>query len=58
MKDGREPKPSQEKIEELETFRWMIEEFRVSLFAQELKTPYPISSKRLRKKLGEIQRMR
>ncbi|MFN9993747.1 MAG: DUF3418 domain-containing protein, partial [Phycisphaerales bacterium] len=26
---------------------WMIEEFRVSLFAQELKTPVPVSAKRL-----------
>ncbi|MDO5640261.1 MAG: DUF3418 domain-containing protein [Neisseria sp.] len=30
-------------------FRWMIEELRVSLFAQELKTPYPVSVKRLMK---------
>lgn len=27
----------------------MIEELRVSLFAQELKTPYPVSVKRLLK---------
>ncbi|XLM22585.1 DUF3418 domain-containing protein, partial [Chromobacterium piscinae] len=27
-------------------FRWMLEELRVSLFAQELKTPYPVSVKR------------
>ncbi|MFA7172554.1 MAG: DUF3418 domain-containing protein [Kiritimatiellia bacterium] len=27
----------------------MLEEFRVSLFAQELKTPYPVSLQRLRK---------
>ncbi|WP_118780540.1 DUF3418 domain-containing protein [Neisseria lactamica] len=31
-------------------FKWMIEELRVSLFAQELKTPYPVSVKRLVKK--------
>ena len=30
-------------------FRWQIEELRVSLFAQELKTPYPVSLKRLQK---------
>jgi len=30
-------------------FRWQLEELRVSLFAQELKTPYPISYKRLEK---------
>jgi ATP-dependent helicase HrpA len=33
----------------LEEFRWHIEELRVSLFAQELKTPYPVSFKRLEK---------
>jgi ATP-dependent helicase HrpA len=30
-------------------FRWQIEELRVSLYAQELKTPYPVSYKRLDK---------
>ncbi len=30
-------------------YRWFIEELRVSLFAQELKTPFPISVKRLEK---------
>lgn len=35
--------------EHLEEFRWQIEELRISLFAQELKTPYPVSVKRLQK---------
>lgn len=30
-------------------YRWMVEELRVSLFAQELKTPMPVSAKRLDK---------
>ncbi|HEX7986313.1 MAG TPA: ATP-dependent RNA helicase HrpA, partial [Duganella sp.] len=30
-------------------FRWMLEELRVSLFAQELRTPMPVSAKRLQK---------
>jgi len=34
---------------QLEAFRWLIEELRVSLFAQELKTPLPVSVKRLDK---------
>jgi ATP-dependent helicase HrpA len=34
---------------ELEEYRWMIEELRVSLFAQELRTPFPVSAKRLDK---------
>jgi ATP-dependent helicase HrpA len=33
---------------ELEQFRWMVEELRVSLFAQELRTSIPVSGKRLR----------
>ena len=33
----------------LEDFRWQLEELRISLFAQELKTPYPVSAKRLDK---------
>ncbi|MBW2096879.1 MAG: DUF3418 domain-containing protein, partial [Deltaproteobacteria bacterium] len=48
---------SPEKKEALEELRWMIEEFKVSLFAQELKTAYPVSSKRLEKKIDEIKRM-
>ena len=35
--------------DDLAGFKWMIEELRVSLFAQELKTPYPVSMKRLLK---------
>ena len=31
----------------LEQFRWLLEELRVSLFAQELKTSVPVSTKRL-----------
>jgi ATP-dependent helicase HrpA len=34
---------------ELEAFRWLIEELRVSLFAQELRTPVPVSQKRVAK---------
>ncbi len=33
----------------LDEFRWLLEELRVSLFAQELKTPMPVSVKRLQK---------
>lgn len=35
-------------------FRWMLEELRVSLFAQELKTPYPVSAKRLSKEWDKL----
>jgi ATP-dependent helicase HrpA len=34
---------------QLDQFRWLLEELRVQLFAQELKTPVPVSVKRLTK---------
>nr|WP_101072678.1 DUF3418 domain-containing protein [Neisseria meningitidis] len=37
-------------------FKWMIEELRVSLFAQELKTPYPVSVKRLMKEWERLNK--
>ena len=40
--------------DDLAAFQWMIEELRVSLFAQELKTPYPVSVKRLLKEWGKF----
>ncbi len=39
---------------ELTTYRWMIEELRVSLFAQELKTKLPVSTKRLKKQWAKV----
>ena len=38
----------------LDELRWLIEEWRVSLFAQELKTPEPVSAKRLAKALAAL----
>lgn len=41
----------------IEEFRWMLEEYRVSVFAQELGTPYPVSPKRLDaliEKIGQV----
>ena len=43
--------------DDLAAFRWMIEELRVSLFAQELKTPYPVSVKRLLKVWDILNKM-
>ncbi len=40
----------------LEDFRWLLEELRVSLFAQELRTPMPVSSKRLQKAWEALRR--
>jgi ATP-dependent helicase HrpA len=38
----------------LDEFRWLLEELRVSLFAQELRTPQPVSVKRLDKVWAQI----
>jgi hypothetical protein len=35
-------------------YYWLVEEYRVSLFAQELKTLFPISRKKLAQKMHEI----
>ncbi|MFP5441716.1 MAG: ATP-dependent RNA helicase HrpA [Gammaproteobacteria bacterium] len=39
---------------ELETYRWMIEEYRVSLYAQTLGTRMPVSAQRLAKQRARI----
>ncbi|WP_370682081.1 ATP-dependent RNA helicase HrpA [Comamonas sp. GB3 AK4-5] len=39
----------------MQEYRWMLEELRVSFFAQELRTPYPVSSKRLDKVWQQLQ---
>ncbi|HEX7810711.1 MAG TPA: ATP-dependent RNA helicase HrpA [Burkholderiales bacterium] len=38
----------------LDELRWMLEELRVSLWAQQLKTPYPVSFKRFEKTWNEV----
>ncbi|MBI9086969.1 MAG: ATP-dependent RNA helicase HrpA [Desulfobacterales bacterium] len=48
---------SPEKRRAVEDFFWLLEEFKVSVFAQELKTAVPVSRKRLEARLGEIGRM-
>ena len=37
-------------------FRWLLEELRVSLFAQELRTPVPVSLKRVEKAWAAVER--
>ncbi len=51
------PSVSDEKRQAVEDYFWMVEEYKVSVFAQELKTAIPISAKRLEMKLKEIRRM-
>ena len=38
----------------VDEFRWLVEELRVSFFAQELRTPQPVSVKRLEKAWQQI----
>ena len=38
----------------LQEFRWLLEELRVSFFAQELRTPQPVSVKRLEKAWAQL----
>ena len=38
----------------LDEYRWLLEELRVSLFAQELRTPQPVSAKRLDKTWAQL----
>ena len=42
-------------FDELQRIRWLIEELRVSLFAQQLKTRQPVSYKRLIKMWDKLQ---
>ena len=48
-------KQGQPVSDDLAAFKWMIEELRVSLFTQELKTPYPVSVKRLVKEWEKVK---
>jgi ATP-dependent helicase HrpA len=40
----------------LAAFRWLLEELQVSLFAQELRTPFPVSYKRVQKAWVDLER--
>ena len=41
----------------LDEFAWMLQELRVSLFAQQLRTPMPVSVKRLERVWAAISRL-
>ncbi len=41
--------------EELREIRWMIEELRISYFAQTLGTPYPVSEKRIQRAMDKLE---
>ncbi len=48
------PAVSEEKREAIDELHWMIEEFKLALFAPEIKTAFPISAVRLARKIAEI----
>jgi ATP-dependent helicase HrpA len=51
------PEASAAKRQAVEELFWLIEEYKVSVFAQELGTAVRISAKRLAEKIGEVERM-
>ncbi|MEU5883352.1 ATP-dependent RNA helicase HrpA [Spirillospora sp. NPDC047279] len=46
--------PARRDDEAARQIRWMLEEYRVSLFAQQLGTRYPVSDKRIRKAMAAL----
>ncbi|PMP96625.1 MAG: hypothetical protein C0168_01875 [Candidatus Aminicenantes bacterium] len=50
---GRVSNPEKDKM--LMELRWMIEEFKISVFAPEIKTAFPVSAKRLAARIKEIK---
>ncbi len=51
------PATSGAKRQAIEAYFWLLEAYKVSVFAQELKIPRPVSAKRLEEKLAGIERM-
>ena len=49
--------PRAEKRAAIEELRWMIEEFKVSIFAPGTRTAFPVSAVRLARKVREIEAM-
>jgi ATP-dependent helicase HrpA len=47
--------PARRDAREVRDIRWMIEELRVSFFAQQLGTPTPVSEKRIRKAMEQVE---
>ncbi len=50
-----QPARSPEAFRRMQQFRWLLEEFKVSVFAQELGTAQPVSTKRLDEALRELR---
>jgi len=54
MANSVDPASSPDKIKAIEEFRWMLQEYRISVFAPKVRTLFPVSPKRLEQKLEEI----
>ncbi|MBN1828609.1 MAG: ATP-dependent RNA helicase HrpA, partial [Deltaproteobacteria bacterium] len=48
---------SPEKLHALKNLRWVFEEYKIALFAPEIKTLYPLSARRIEKILEDIEGM-
>jgi ATP-dependent helicase HrpA len=46
--------PGRKEADEVRQLRWMVEELRVSLFAQALGTPYPVSEQRIYRAMDQL----
>ena len=55
MVDSLDAQASREKRQAVEDLFWMLEEFQISLFAQEIKTAYPVSEKKLKAQIKKIE---
>ena len=51
------PQSSPKKRRAVEELYWMVEEYKISVFAQEIKTAHPISAQRLHKQLSRIENL-
>jgi ATP-dependent helicase HrpA len=51
------PQTSAQRRHAIEAFYWMLEEYKISVFAQEIKTAFPVSVKRLEHQLTQIDGM-
>lgn len=57
LKQSITPQSSDERRKAVDDFRWMVEEYKIAVFAQRIKTAVPVSPKRLEERYGEIERM-
>jgi ATP-dependent helicase HrpA len=48
-------RPAARRSEPVRQLRWMIEELRVSYFAQPMKTAYPVSEQRLLRAIDQLR---